>query len=79
VLSTCRWVILIPPKAKQLLKRLQASGDSKGICFNPGADPFEGERYDLGLFQTENGELFCLRVFDDDLVHVSARKKWNER
>lgn len=68
------------PKAKSVIETIQAAGGLKGICFNPGADPFEGDRYDLGLLQTENGELFLFGEFlDDDPVHVEARKKWNQR
>ena len=76
-------VILIQtsrPKAKTVIEAIQAAGGIKGICFNPGADPFEGDRYDLGLLQTENGELFLFGEFlDEDPVHVAARKKWKER
>jgi hypothetical protein len=76
-------VILIQtsrPKAKTLIKKLQDAGGLKGICFNPGADPFEGDRYDLGILQTENGDMFLFGEFmDDDPVHVVARKKWDER
>lgn len=76
-------VILIQtsrPKAKTVIEAIQAAGGLKGICFNPGANPFEGDRYDLGLLQTQNGELFLFGEFlDDDPVHVAARKKWIER
>jgi hypothetical protein len=76
-------VILIQtsrPKAKTVIENIQAAGGLKAICFNPGADPFEGSRYDLGLFQTQNSELFLFGEFlDDDPVHVEARKKWNQR
>ncbi len=76
-------VILIQtsrPKAKTVIEALQATGGLKGICFNPGADPFGGDHYDLGILQTENGEMFLFGEFlDDDPVHVAARKKWNER
>ena len=76
-------VILIQtsrPKAKTVISTLQAAGGLKAICFNPGADSFEGDRYDLGLLQAENGELFLFGEFlDDDPVHVAARKKWNQR
>jgi hypothetical protein len=68
------------PKAKSVIEMIQAAGGLKGICFNPGADPFEGDRYDLGLLQAENGELFLFGEFlDNDPVHVEARKKWNQR
>ena len=76
-------VILIQtsrPKAKTVIEALQEAGGLKGICFNPGADPFGGDRYDLGILQAENGELFLFGEFlDRDPVHATARKKWDER
>ncbi|BAY40445.1 hypothetical protein NIES2111_48290 [Nostoc sp. NIES-2111] len=76
-------VILIQtsrPKAKTVIENIEAIGGLKAICFNPGADPFDGDRYDLGLLQTQNGELFLFGEFlDDDPVHVEARRKWNQR
>lgn len=76
-------VILIQtsrPKAKTVIEAIEAAGGLKGICFNPGADPFGGDRYDLGVLQTENGEMFLFGEFlDEDPVHAAARKKWDER
>ncbi|MBD2436353.1 DUF6930 domain-containing protein [Nostoc sp. FACHB-110] len=76
-------VILIQtsrPKAKVVIESIEEAGGLQAICFNPGADPFDGDRYDLGLLQTQNGELFLFGEFlDDDPIHVEARKKWNQR
>jgi hypothetical protein len=76
-------VILIQtsrPKAKTVIEEIEASGGLEGIGFNPGADPFGGDRYDLGVLQIANGELYLFGEFlDDDPVHVAARQKWNER
>jgi hypothetical protein len=76
-------VILIQtsrPKAKTVIENIEQAGGLKSICFNPGADPFDRKHYDLGLLQTENGELFLFGEFeDDDPTHVEARKKWNQR
>lgn len=76
-------VILIQtsrPKALTVIETIQAAGGIAGIGFNPGADPFEGERYDLGVLKTQGGEMFLFGEFvDDDPVHMSARKKWDER
>jgi hypothetical protein len=76
-------VILIQtsrPKAKNLIEAIQTTGGLKGIGFNPGADVFGGDHYDLGILQTENGELFLFGEFlGDDPVHIAARKKWDER
>lgn len=68
------------PKAKALIEQIQTAGGLKGICFNPGEDPFEGERYDLGILQTENSNLYLFGEFPEaDPAHVSARKKWEQR
>ncbi|WP_414574657.1 DUF6930 domain-containing protein [Anabaena sp. CCY 9402-a] len=76
-------VILIQtsrPKAKTVIESMEAAGGLNAICFNPGADPFDGDRYDLGLLQTQNGELFLFGEFlDEDPIHVEARQKWNQR
>ncbi|GCL39890.1 hypothetical protein SR1949_50210 [Sphaerospermopsis reniformis] len=76
-------VILIQtsrPKAKTVIENIQAAGGLKAICFNPGANPLDGERYDLGLLQTKNGDLFLFGEFpEDDPTHVEAKKKWNQR
>lgn len=68
------------PKAKTLIQELQNAGGVKGIGFNPGEDPLGGDRYDLGILQTENGELHLFGEFmENDPVHVAARKKWDGR
>ena len=76
-------VILIQttrPKAKVLIEHIKTAGGLKGICFNPGEDPFEGERYDLGILQTENSTLYLFGEFPEaDPTHMSARKKWDQR
>lgn len=76
-------VILIQtsrPKAKTIIENIEAAGGLKAICFNPGTDPFDGDRYDLGLLQTQNNELFLFGEFlEEDPTHIEARKKWNQR
>lgn len=76
-------VILIQtsrPKAKVLIEELQAAGGLKSICFNPGEDPISGEQYDLGILQMNNGELHLFGEFyEQDPVHIQARKKWDQR
>ncbi len=67
-------------KAKALIKEIQTAGGLKGICFNPGEDPLEGDRYDLGILQTENSSLYLFGEFPEaDPTHVAARKKWDQR
>lgn len=76
-------VILIQtsrPKAKALIDGLQAAGGLKAICFNPGKDPISEENYDLGILQLNNGELHLFgEFFEQDPVHIQARKKWDQR
>jgi hypothetical protein len=76
-------VILIQtsrPKAKTLIESLQNAGGLTGICFNPGEDPFTDTNYDLGIFQTGNGELYLFGEFiSDEPEHREARQKWNQR
>lgn len=68
------------PKAKTLIQDLKEAGGLQAVCFNPGEDPFGGDRYDLGLFQTGNGDLHLFGEFgEDDPTHVAARKKWDQR
>ncbi|MEM7714881.1 MAG: hypothetical protein AAF349_15110 [Cyanobacteria bacterium P01_A01_bin.68] len=76
-------VILIQtsrPKAKTIIECIERDGGLSAICFNPGANPFDGTNYDIGLLQTKNQELFLFGEFeDDDPAHVEARQKWNQR
>jgi hypothetical protein len=76
-------VILIQtsrPKAMTVIENIQASGGLKAICFHSGMDTFDGDRYDLGLLQTQDNELFLFGEFlDRDPVHIEARKKWHQR
>jgi len=68
------------PKAKALIEQIQTDGGLKAICFNPGEDPFMGERYDLGILQTENSSLYLFGEFPEaDPTHVAARQKWDQR
>ncbi|MBD3883333.1 hypothetical protein IFO70_16320 [Phormidium tenue FACHB-886] len=76
-------VILIQtsrPKATSMIDQIQSAGGLKAICFNPGEDPFSEERYDLGILQTQNGDLHLFGEFiENDPVHIQARKKWDQR
>ena len=67
------------PKAKVLIENLQADGGLEGIGFNPGEDPYSDRRFDLGIFQTIDGELYLFEEFEFDAAHHAARKQWDER
>ncbi|MBD2123143.1 DUF6930 domain-containing protein [Trichocoleus sp. FACHB-262] len=65
------------PKAKALIQGLEAAGGLNAICFNPGEDPFAGTTYDLGVLQTNNGELHLFEEFiEENAAYTAARKKW---
>ncbi|AFZ14860.1 hypothetical protein Cri9333_4055 [Crinalium epipsammum PCC 9333] len=68
------------PKGKALIEQIKADGGLKGICFNPGEDPFADENYDLGILQAENGNMYLFGEFSqDDALHLVAKKKWDQR
>lgn len=68
------------PKAKAIIEQIQTAGGLKGICFNPGEDPDDGDLYDLGILQTENSSLYLFGEFPEaDPIHVAARQKWDQR
>jgi len=68
------------PKAKAMIEQIKSAGGLRGICFNPGEDPLGGDRYDLGVLQTEDDSLYLFGEFEEeDPVHVAARKKWDQR
>ena len=67
------------PKAKALIEKLSAAGGIKAICLNPGEDPFTDLTYDVGILQTENGELYLFGEFVNDTQHIKARQRWTQR
>lgn len=68
------------PKAKAIIEQIQTAGGLKGICFNPGEDPDDGDLYDLGILQTENSSLYLFGEFPEaDPIHIAARQKWDQR
>jgi hypothetical protein len=68
------------PKALGMIEAIQGAGGLQAICFNPGEDPFAQQRYDLGILQTQNGDLHLFGEFiEDDPIHIRARKKWDQR
>ncbi|MGK7894224.1 MAG: hypothetical protein AB4372_11505 [Xenococcus sp. (in: cyanobacteria)] len=67
------------PKAKVLIETIKEAGGLKAICFNPGNDPFSGENYDLGMLQTQNGNLYIFSEYShDSSPHAKALKRWNK-
>lgn len=68
------------PKAKTLIEALKSAGGVQTIFFNAGEDPINGDRYDLGILQTGDGNYHLFGEFlEDDPVHIQARKKWDRR
>ncbi|MFZ4638781.1 MAG: DUF6930 domain-containing protein [Nodosilinea sp.] len=52
------------PKAKTLVGQLQRAGGIQAICFNPGRDPIEKISFNLGLFQTGDGDMHLFAEYD---------------
>lgn len=68
------------PKAITLIEQIEVAGGLEAIFFNPGEDPFDDDVYDLGIMQTNNGEMHLFGEFSkNDPVHKEARKKWDSR
>ncbi len=67
------------PKAMAMIEKIRAAGGLKGICFNPGRDPFTDEGYDLGLLQTEDQALYLFaEYFRTNTRQSSALTKWQQ-
>jgi hypothetical protein len=59
---------------------LRSEGGVKGIYFNPGEDPWSDNEYELGILQTESGNLHVFGEFlEENTAHQKARQKWNSR
>jgi hypothetical protein len=68
------------PKAKTMIASIKAAGGIESMGFTIGVDPFEGDRYELGILQTVNNQLHLFGEFAaDDLGHQQARQKWQRR
>ena len=65
------------PKAKRFIEEIEAAGGLRGLCFNPGENPFEDEFYDLGILQTGDEGLHLFGEFDrEDTVYLRSRQRW---
>lgn len=68
------------PKAKTMIEKIQSCGGMEAIFFNPGEDPVTGDRYDLGILQTQDQQFHLFGEFgEDDPIHRTARSKWDKR
>ncbi|MEM8604945.1 MAG: hypothetical protein AAGF24_14055 [Cyanobacteria bacterium P01_H01_bin.121] len=68
------------PKAKQMLKDIQAIEGIQGIGFNTGHDPLADMDYDLGLIRCGNGEMQLFGEYDrKSKIHQIARQNWDQR
>jgi hypothetical protein len=67
------------PKVKKMIQTLKAAGGIKGLGFNPGEGE-AGEPYDLGILKTEDNQLYLFgEYYEDEPVHIQAKRKWNKR
>ena len=68
------------PKARRSISQIQDSGGLRAVCFNPAHDPFSGEVYNLGLLQTEDGELHIFAEYAKDIPQqTKALETWHQR
>jgi hypothetical protein len=68
------------PKAKEIIEKIEQAGGLAAIGFNPGEDPLEDTRYDLGILKMANGDLYLFGEFEeDDPDHRNARRNWQKR
>jgi hypothetical protein len=68
------------PKAKTMIEKIESYGGMEAIIFNPGENPMTGDRYDLGILQTQDQQLHLFGEFVEDApTHVQARRKWDQR
>jgi len=68
------------PKAKEIIEKIEQAGGLEAIGFNPGEDPLEDTRYDLGILKMANGDLYLFGEFEqDDPDHRNARRNWQKR
>ncbi len=67
------------PKAKHLIDRIKEAGGIKSVCFNPGEDPFSGNSYDLGMFQTGDDELCIFAEYSQQAPeHIEMVQQWHQ-
>ncbi|MBD2579938.1 hypothetical protein [Oscillatoria sp. FACHB-1406] len=67
------------PKVKKIVAVLAANDGLKGICLNPGEDPFTDTLYELGLLQAENGNIYLFKEFlAEEPDYLKARQEWEQ-
>lgn len=68
------------PKANALVKRIEALGGIRAMCFNPGHDPFNQLTFQLGIWQTGDSSLHLFHEYDvEDNRHRQALDKWHNQ
>lgn len=72
------WVQTSRPKGKEMIDRLNQGSSLKGLCLNPGEDPFTDSLFDLVLLQTEEESLYLLAEFAcEHPLYAEQRRQWN--
>ncbi len=67
------------PKAQQLIKRLQAEGGIRSVCFNPGNDPVSGQIFQVGILQTAKGHLHLFNEYEiDNSSDSRSLERWQK-
>lgn len=72
------WIQTSRPKAKNILTSLRRSVGLKGLCLNPGEDPFTEADFDLAVLQTVEESLYLLAEFEyDQFGYTEQRLDWD--
>ena len=67
------------PKAQQLIKRIQAEGGVRSICFNPGNDLVSGQIFQVGILQTAKGHLHLFNEYEiDNPTDSHSLERWQK-
>ncbi len=68
------------PKAKEMIREIEASGGLRGVCFQKGEVFWEDQQYQLGILQTEDDRFHLFGEYpESDRQHQKAKKKWDQR
>jgi hypothetical protein len=68
------------PKAKEMIREIEASGGLRGVCFQKGEIFWENQQYQLGILQTEDDRFHLFGEYpESDRQHQQAKKNWDRR
>lgn len=67
------------PKAKTLVSHLHSANGIQAVCFNSGQDSMTGDRLQLGLMQTGDGDFHLfIELSEDDPRDQALLEQWHQ-